>query len=151
MFKEDLNEETKLKDLRFDTIKKLCICNEDTSFYLYDLIMNLLGRGSGTNFYNLTGPLRLRVIDIYLFVLDRIRFEGMKRLGWIISYPGEEVPLVDLVLKYDEIHPFLTKVVPIISESHNSYQEYMKASDYDREWIVRKLIPEMIRTFNKEE
>lgn len=150
-FKEECNEKTTLSDLSFDTIKRLAICRDDTSFYIYDLIMNLLQIGSGMGFYDLEGASRLKVLDIYLFLLDRIRFEAMKRLKWIVSYPGEDTPIVEMVLRYEELHSSFERSVPVISKDHISYEDYIYASDYDREGIVRRLIPEMIKNFEKKE
>jgi hypothetical protein len=148
-FKEDFNENTKLSEISLSTIKVLAVCRDDTSFYLYDLIMNLRNLGSGLDFYELAGDDRLKVLDVYLFILDRVRFEAMKRLGWLRSYPGEDIPIVEMVLRYDEIHSSIERMVPILSEEHEAYEEFLKASDYDREGIVRKLIPSMIKTFEK--
>lgn len=150
-FGEECNEKTRLSNLSYETIKRLAICRDDTGFYIYDLIMNLLEIGSGMGFYDLEGDSRLKVLDIYLFLLDRIRFEAMKRLKWIVSYPGEDIPIVDMVLKYDEIHRSIERSTPVLSKDHMSYEDYVYASDYDREGIVRRLIPEMIKNFEKKE
>lgn len=145
VFREEFDENTRLGVLTQSTIGTLAVCREDMSFYLYDLIMNLRGLGSGLEFYLLDGTERLKVLDVYLFVLDRIRFEAMKRLGWLESYPGEDLTIVEMVLKYDEIHTFLDKVIPVLSSNHEYYHEYFNAPDYEREGIVRKLIPNLIR------
>lgn len=150
-FGEEYDERTKLGNLNFETIKKLAVGRDEVSFYIYDLIMNLMGIGSGIGFYDLQGAPRLKVLDIYLFILDRIRFEAMKRLKWIVSYPGEDLPIVDMVLKYEEIHHSIERRVPVLSEDHLNYEDYLYASDYDRESIVRRLIPEMIKNFEKKE
>lgn len=150
-FKETCDETTRLNNLSYETIKKLAVCRDDMSFYIYDLIMNLLGLGSGMKVYELYGPIRLKILDIYLFILDRIRFEGMKRLGWIDSYPGEDIPIVELVLRYEELRSEMERIAPTLSKDHQAYEQYSSASEYDREGIVRRLIPQMIKDFERKE
>jgi len=60
-------------------------------FYLFDLVMNLRSLGSGFEFTELDPKEKMAVMDQYLFLLDRIRFEFMKRLGWLEAYPGERM------------------------------------------------------------
>ncbi len=144
-FKENFDETTTPASISLETLNILAACKDDVGFYLYDLIMNLREMGSGLDFYNLDGQDRLIVLDIYLFLLDRFRFEAMRRLGWLTNYPGRDTTIVEMVLCYEDIHRTMERSVPELSSDHSLYDEYISASDYEREGIVRRLIPELIR------
>jgi len=143
-FNEDFGPQTRLSDLSLKTLAFLDHDRENGPFYLYDLIMNLKGFGSGFEFNKLCSSKKMVVIDRHLFLLDRIRFECMKRLGWLESYPGEEVDLVELVIGFNEqTSKFHTKI-PVLSHNHPDYERYLSESILDREAFVRRLIPQAL-------
>jgi len=144
-FKEEFGLGTRLSDISFQTLSRLAQGKEQASFYLYDLIINLHHWGSGLEFNELSPQKKMVVIDEYLFVLDRIRFETMKRLGWLESYPGEQYPLVDLVLNFKDLAPELQARVPMLSSDHPDYGRYLDLNTLDRETLVRRLIPKALR------
>ncbi len=144
-FQETFGIDTKLSDISRQTLSFLAQGKEKSSFYLYDLIMNLEHLGSGFEFNELTSAQKMAVIDRYLFVLDRIRFECMKRLGWLESYPGEEMTLVDLILKFEDLAPGLHAKPPRLSPQHPNYKNYTELNSFDQETFVRKLIPKALK------
>ena len=106
-FKEEFGVETRLSKISSKTLSFLAQGREKGTFYIYDLIMNLKGLGSGFEFAELSPKKKMIVIDLYLFLLDRIRFECMKRLAWLKSYPGEQLTLVELIVNFDKLAPSL--------------------------------------------
>ena len=80
-FKEDFGVATRLSQISLKTLSFLAQGREKGTFYIYDLVMGLKGLGSGFEFAELSPKKKMVVIDLYLFLLDRIRFECMKRLG----------------------------------------------------------------------
>ena len=84
-FKEEFGLETKLSQISFKTLSFLAQGKDKGTFYLYDLIMNLLDLGSGFEINELNAKEKMMVINRYLFIMDRIRFEYMKRLGWLAT------------------------------------------------------------------
>ena len=78
-WKSQLNEEfgleTRLSQLSQKTLTFLAQGRDKSTFYLYDLIMNLQNLGSGFEFNDLNPKEKMAVIDRYLFLMDRIRFE----------------------------------------------------------------------------
>ena len=118
--------------------------NLKSSFYYYDLIMNLKDMKSGSGFEELEAADKMAVIDIHLFLLDRVRYEYMKRLGWIDSYPGEEYPIVELVMNFNDLAPDIQARPPVLSQSHPCYMEYISKNLFEKEEIIRKLIPEAL-------
>lgn len=143
-FREDFDEHTRFSDLSQETLAYLAQGKEKGTFYLYDLIMNLTWMGSGFEFNELSSKDKMTVIDQYLFLLDRIRFECMKRMGWLESYPGEDFTLVELITRFEELAPGLQAKVPVLSPHHPGYEEYAGMSTLDQEAFVRKLIPRAV-------
>lgn len=144
-FHEDFGPQTRLRDISMETLSFLAQGKESSAFYLYDLIMESRNMGSGFEFNDLHPKQKMLVIDQYLFLLDRIRFECMKRLGWLQTYPGEGFSLVALVMQYDEVAPGLQANIPQLSEDHPDYDRFSTISTYDKEGFVRKLIPKLMK------
>lgn len=149
-FGESFGAHTGLGGLSLKTLTFLAQGREKGTFYIYDLIMTLRGMGSGFEFAELSPKNKMDVIDQYLFLLDRIRFECMKRLGWIESYPGEECTLVELVIQFEALAPRLQAEIPRLCSTHPGYPEYKALNSFDREAFVRKLIPRALRTIQQQ-
>jgi hypothetical protein len=109
--------------------------------------MNLKNMGSGFEFYDLSPEEKIEVIDEYLFFLDMIRFECMKRLGWLESYPGEEISLAELIIRFDKLAPLLQAKVPVLDKSHPAFERFKDLDTMDKESFVRKMIPKAIGEF----
>jgi hypothetical protein len=140
-FGEDFNVRTLLADISTKSVMMLAEGKDNSTFYLLDLIMNLQNLGSGFEFNDLPPKDKMRVMDSYLFLLDRVRYEWMKRLGWLEGYPGEELPLVELVFGSEELASRLQARTPALSMLHPKYPEYRGMNAFQREELVRKLIP----------
>ena len=140
-FKEEFGLETRLSGISFKALSCLAQGKERETFYFYDLIMNLQNLGSGFEFNELSPKKKMVVIDQYLFLLDRVRFECMKRLGWLESYPGEEFTLVELITRFDHLAPGLQAEIPVVSRDRPGYKAYSAMNTFDKEAFVRRLIP----------
>ncbi len=143
-FKEDFGLTTRLSQISSKTLSFLAQGRDKSTFYLYDLIMNLKGLGSGFEFAELSAKEKMIVIDRYLFLLDHIRFECMKRLKWLEKYPGEETTLVELIVNFDKLAPNLQADAPLLSPHHPGYNEYQDLTPFDKEVFIRKLIPQAL-------
>ena len=148
-FKEGFSETTQLSQISLKTLSYLAQGREKGTFYIYDLIMNLKDLGSGFEFNELNSDKKMAVIDLYLFLLDQIRFECMKRLGWLESYPAEGFTLVDLVMQHDKTDPILQAKTPVLSRNHPDYKHYSETNTFDREGFIRKLIPKALEEINR--
>lgn len=142
---EAFGPETRLSHVSLRSLAFLAQGKERSPFYLYDLIMNLLKLGSGFEFNGLHSKEKMAVMDRYLFLLDRIRFEYMKRLGWLDSYPGEKFTLVELVIKFEELAPRLQTKTPVLSRKHPGHDRFNKMGAFEKEEFVRKLIPKALK------
>ncbi|MBU0736298.1 MAG: hypothetical protein KJ573_15285 [Proteobacteria bacterium] len=144
-FKEDFGLDTRFCQISFKTLAYLAQGKDKSAFYLYDLIMRLKNLGSGFEFNTLDSKSKMAVIDLHLFLLDRIRFECMKRLGWLEGYPGEDFTLVEFVIQFDRLAPGLQAKIPLLSQSHPDYKEFHSINAFDKEGFVRKLIPRLMK------
>ncbi|MBN2123741.1 MAG: hypothetical protein JW821_05590 [Deltaproteobacteria bacterium] len=144
-FKEDFGRGTFLGALSLKTLATLAQGKESSTFYLFDLIMNIEDLGSGFEFNELPPKQKIGVMDRYLFLLDRIRFEYMKRLGWLEGYPGEDMGLVDLVVRFDQLAPRLQADTPSLSRDHPSYERFSRMKTLEREEFIRKMIPKALQ------
>jgi hypothetical protein len=144
-FHEDFTGGTRLSDVSRKTLSQLALGKDKSTFYLFDLIMNLRNLGSGFEFSELSPQDKMSVMDQYLFLLDRIRFEYMKRIGWLEAYPGEESTVVDLVVRYEQIGERLFRATPVLSRNHAAYAEFQGMNSFEREELIRKLIPKALK------
>lgn len=147
-FKEQFGIETRLSQISITTLSFLAQGKEKGTFYLYDLIMNIDNLGSGFEFNELSPKRKMVVMDKYLFLLDRIRFECMKRLGWLENYPGDEFTLVELIAQFEKLAPSLQAKIPSLSKNHSGYENFSGLNTFDKESYVRKLIPKALTEIN---
>jgi len=144
-FGQHFGVDTKLSDISQPALSYLAQGKDKGTFYLYDLIMNLESLGSGFEFNDINAKSKMAVIDRYLFLLDRIRFECMKRLGWIDHYPGEELTIVEIVTRFEEVAPGIQAKVPALSPAHPGYEEFCSLNAFDQEAYIRRLIPPVLK------
>ncbi len=144
-FGEHFGVHTKLSEVSLYTLSYLAQAKDKGTFYLYDLIMNLESLGSGFDFDEISAKHKMAVIDRYLFLLDRIRFECMKRVGWIDDYPGEELSILELVTRFEEVAPGLQTKVPSLNPAHPGYETFSSLHAFDQEAYIRKLIPMVLK------
>lgn len=130
------------------SLKSLVILAQGTdksTFYLFDLIMGLQNMGSGFEFNELDPEEKMAVMERHLFLLDRIRFEYMKRLGWLERYPGEELTMIELILNFDQLAPRLQAEIPALCRDHPAYDKFCDMNFIDKDELIRKLIPEALK------
>jgi len=139
-FGEDFGLSTSLSHISDKTLIFLARGKGNSPFYIDDLIMNLQGLGSGFEFNDLDTKDKMIVMDRHLFLLDRIRFEYMKRLGWLNNYPGEEFTLIELIIKFDQFAAGMQARSPVLSEDHPDYPKFCKMGSFEKEELIRKLV-----------
>ena len=140
-FKEEFGLTTGFSQLSLKTLSFLAQGRDKSTFFIYDLIMNLKRLGSGFEFAELSPKQKMVVIDLYLFLLDRIRFECMKRLKWLDSYPGEAYTLVELVVNFDKLAPGLQSEILVLCADFPGFNAYADMNAFDKEVFIRRLIP----------
>lgn len=128
----------------------LCVLienSDNTTLLLHELIMNIKGLGKGTTFHGLENQLKIAVTDIALFLLDQLRFEAMRRLGWVQEMPSSSIPLIDLVEQYTPLFSSQRYNAPELMPNHPQFATYAKVFESDRPVFIRRMIPEAIEAF----
>lgn len=148
-FGEKLDEQTKLSDLSDKSLLFLISPGDQNIFALYELVMGVKNLGTASDFFNLDKPGKMEVIDISIHLLDQLRFECMRRLNWLESFPEQTVPIVDLIDQYPALKHQGSASIPPMNESHPKYQVYENLADLEKETFIRKQIPEAIEEFGK--
>jgi hypothetical protein len=143
-FKDPLKLETRLADLSDQTLLTLAQLQGDKALLLQGLIMGFLGLGPAAKFHFLEGRTKLEVLDAFFFMADQIRWECMRRLGWVHDFAGETFPLVELILNHRTIKQDFTPRYPQLDESHPEYNQFVQRRPLEAEVVVRRLIPSAI-------
>ena len=150
-FSRVYDENTCMQDLSHETLRMLIDGGEESNDLLCELIMGIKDLGAGLRFHFLEGSEKIGIVDISVFLLDQLRFEAMRRLGWIDDYPGCNIPVVDLVVGYGVKYSGAAIETPSLSPDHSRYGEYRRTFAGDRGVFVRRLIPEAIEAFRDED
>ncbi|MCK8601049.1 hypothetical protein [Desulfoferrobacter suflitae] len=148
-FAQTFDENTRLMDLDDATLAKLIQPGEESSMAIYEFIMGVKGLGTGTRFHFLENLDKMAIMDITLFFLDQLRFEAMRRLGWVEGTPNSSVPMVDLVAQFADRFSADKHRTPTLSSSHPRYKEYLQTFEGDRPSFIRRLIPEMLEIYKE--
>lgn len=144
-FGEEFGVQTRCSTLTDRTLALLAQGKDKSTFFFFDLVMTLEHLGSGFEFNALNPKEKMAVMDRYLFLLDHIRYEYMKRLGWLAEFPGEEFSLVELVTSFDELAPRLQAQTPLLSPEHPAHAAFTKMNAFEREEFIRKMIPAALK------
>jgi hypothetical protein len=144
-FHENFDLSTKLGDISSDTLTFLALGKGESSFFIYDLILNFYDLGSGFELNELASKDKMMVMDRYLFLLDRIRFEYMKRLEWLESYPGAGYTIIELLNGFEQLAPGMQARPPTLHESHPSYEQFVLMNQFEKEELIRKLVPKALK------
>jgi hypothetical protein len=146
-FGESYGAETRLADLSDSTLYFLAKPGEAAALAYYELIMGILGLGEGPKFYYLDDKVQLRVIDVHLFLADRVRFELMRRLGWVTSFPGENDTLVEMVQAFEATQAEARQEPVVVSRSHPEYNAYNKLINAEKQVFIRRKLLKALGEF----
>jgi hypothetical protein len=151
-FKEQFGPETRLQDLSPLTLLYLATPGEDNLYVYFDLIMGAQGLGGSLRFRldDVDYPIKLKIMDTAFAMVDRVRFEVMRRLGWVEEAPDMDMPLIELVRQaWRQGAPFAQEI-PSISARHPEFEAYQRLSPMDRNVFIRRLIPRAVGQFREQ-
>jgi len=146
-FGESYGAETKVADFSDSTLYFLAKPGEETAVAYYELIMGILDLGKAPKFYYLDEVQQLRVVDIHLLLADQVRFELMRRLGWLTGFPGQEYTLLEIVQTFDTTKVEVRKEPIALSPSHPDYDVFDKLTIEDKQVFVRRKLLKALETF----
>ena len=148
-FGEGFDISARLSDLSDKTVYYLSQPGDNSTNAFYEFIMGALDLGPPAGFHYLENRDQLHVVDVHLFVADQVRFELMRRLGWINAFSAENNSLLDMVHKCDALKKTAREIPPALAESHPEYQDYMQLTRGDKEVLIRRLLQEALEVFKK--
>jgi hypothetical protein len=148
-FGEPYKSLSRLSDLSDKTLYYLALPGDNSSNAFYEFIMGALELGLGPKFRYLQNEDQLRVVDIHLFLADQVRFELMRRLGWLQNFPIENNTLLEMVQKNDELKATSREIPPVLAESHPEHKDYQNLTRGDKEVLIRRLLQEALDVFRK--
>ncbi len=146
-FPEKLGLDTRFADLTDSTLAFLIQPGEESIWATYELILAMKNLGGKARFFFMEDKEKMVIIDVGMFLLDQFRFECLKRLGWIDSYPAENYPILELINNYDVLSSKIRNQNPILSKTHPRYDDFQRATKLDKEVIIRRLFPEALKIF----
>ena len=141
------NPEVKLTDLPDSVLADLAELGPKASLALYDLILGVRDLGPGERFSYLDAKSKVEALDAFLFLADQVRFEMMRRLGWVKGLPGEEYCLVDLALEQRRIKNGFQPAVPDLCPAYHGYEKLKRRFSVEPAAVVRSLIGEALEAF----
>ena len=148
LFEEPLDGQTRLSDLRHETLSYLAEAGEEGTLALHAMIIGFSGHGASTPFDELVSSVQCRIIDIFLFVSDQIRLEMMFRLGWLDHFQGNQYPLYQMVIDFERIKERFYADWPVLSKDHAEYERYAGLIERDQQVLIRRLFPSALAAFN---
>ena len=138
-----------LTDLPDEVLLTLAELGPEATLALYDLVLGVREWGAGEGFTYLEPPNKMEALDSFLFMADQMRFEVMRRLGWLECGDDVEQGLVALAaaprsgnaMSEDDSFRLTT-----------AYPDYGRVSDrmkYEPQAVVRSIIPEALKAFRE--
>ncbi len=148
-FKEQFGPDTRLSDLSPGTLLYLATPGDENLYVFFDLIMGACGLGGSARFRldDLDPATKLKIMDTAFALIDRVRFEVMRRLGWVEEVPDQDTPLIALVQAAWSREAAFAGAVPALAPHHPEYETYRKLSPIDRRVFIRRLIPRAVAEF----
>jgi len=117
----------------------------DQAFFA--LIIAVLEPAANVPFSRLNRVEQARVMDIQLYLADRIRFEIMRRLSWLTDYSGRSATMVQMVFDFPQMQYQDLEIPPQLAFSHPGYAEFSRLIAREKGVYVRKLVPEALIAF----
>jgi len=148
-FQDQFGPDTRLSDLAPETLLYLATPGEENLYVYFDLVMGAMGLGGAVRFRldHLEAPVKLRIMDTAFALMDRVRFELMRRLGWVEGLPDGDTPLIALVQEAWQQGAAFARQVPPLVPGHPDYEAYQKLTALDQGTVVRRLIPRAVAQF----
>ncbi len=148
-FQEQFGPDTRLQDLSPSTLLYLATPGEENLYVLFDLVMGAQKLGGSLRFRldDLDNDTKMKIIDCAFALLDRVRFEVMRRLGWVAVVPEMEVSIIALVERAWRLGARFSQEAPALAPEHLEFPAYARLSPMDRVVFLRRLIPRAVVAF----
>ncbi len=148
-FGEAYGETTRLEDLSDKCLYALALPGEKGNAAYYELIMGVLELGAASLFPYLDSGDKMQVVDIHLFLADQVRFEMMRRLGWLSGFATQTFGLIQMVRELDRVKMAVAGQAPQLAAGHPQYEHYQRLHQREKETFVRRKLPDALATFQQ--
>lgn len=91
---------------------------------------------------------RIELLDVTLFLLDHIRFECMRRLGWIETMEANKIPLAKLLSESVEGLKEM-KQIPSLKEDNPNFYRFQSLPTMEKDSFIRRQIPQALEIFRR--
>jgi hypothetical protein len=142
-----LDEHTRWCDIPAEVILFLAEDDDGGRQLIHDLLMGALELGSGHQFESLPSEKLLPLLDVYFLLIDQVRFECMRRIGWADDIPLGDRPIIPLIRDYNQGTSPPLIITPKLIDGHPAYAEYARLPEMEQRVFLRKTIPDAIRLF----
>ncbi len=151
-FQEQFGPDTRLRDLSPSTLLYLATPGEENLFVFFDLVMGAQGLGGSVRFRldDLDNDVKMKIMDAAFALVDRVRFEVMRRLGWLAVAPEMDTPIIELVRQAWRGGAIFGQEAPVLSPEHPDYPAYARLKAMDRMVFLRRLIPKAVGSFKEQ-
>jgi hypothetical protein len=148
-FQEQFGPDTRLRDLSQSTLLYLATPGEENLYVFFDLVMGAQGLGGSVRFRldDVDNETKMRIMDSAFALVDRVRFEVMRRLGWVAGVPETEAPIIELVQQAWRLGARFGQEAPVLAPEHSDYPAYARLNPMDRVVFLRRLIPRAVACF----
>jgi hypothetical protein len=148
-FQEQFGPDTRLRDVSPTTLLYLASPGEENLYVFFDLIMGSRGLGGSLRFRlnDLEQEDKLKIMDTAFALVDRVRFELMRRLGWVEEFGGDDETIIGLVQQAWRRTKDFAREVPSLCSTHLDYPAYARLNTMDRVVFIRRLIPRAVAAF----
>jgi hypothetical protein len=92
---------------------------------------------------------KLKIMDTAFALVDQVRFEVMRRLGWVAALPEANAPIIELVRQAWRLGSGFGQESPVLAPDHPDYPAYDRLNPMDRMVFLRRLIPRAVVRFQK--
>jgi hypothetical protein len=148
-FAEFFDSKTRLVDLSDQTLYFLAQPGEPSSVAYYEVIMGILKLGPAAKFHYLGNRDQMLVVDLHLFLADQVRFEMMRRLGWIKDFVGQKYSILELVQEFDKAKEDSRVNPPVLSASNPDFAGYTQLTMGDKEVFIRRMLKQALDAFKE--
>lgn len=151
-FQEQFGPDTRLQDLSPSTLLYLATPGEENLFVFFDLVMGAQGLGGSVRFRldDLDNDIKMKIMDTAFALVDRVRFEVMRRLGWVAALPAAEVPIIEMVRQAWRLGAEFDPAPPVLVPEHPDYPAFARLNAMDRVVFLRRLIPRAVMSFREQ-
>lgn len=148
-FQEQFGPDTRLTDVSPATLLYLATPGDENLYVFFDLIMGACGLGGSARFRldDIDSAMKLKIMDTAFALMDRVRFEVMRRLGWVTEVPDADTPLIALVKAAWSQEAAFAGAVPRLAPDRPDYAAYLKLPPIDQRVFIRRLIPRAVAEF----